>query len=108
MNSKTPPASLVFDWGNTVMTEIDEFNRLDIPMVEWPRVEAIPGIETALSSLHAYHRIFVGTNAEQSTASQVNQALQRVGWTGTLKRSSLSTKPMPASLIQRFFAPLNG
>jgi len=108
MNSKTPPASLVFDWGNTVMTEIDEFNHLDVPMVEWPRVEATAGIDAALSSLHAHHRIFIATNAGQSNAIQVNQALQRVGLDSYFERSSLSTKPMPASLIQRFFAPLNG
>ena len=61
------------------MTEIDEFNHLDVPMVEWPRVEATAGIDAALSSLHAHHRFFIATNAGQSNAIQVNQALQRVG-----------------------------
>jgi putative hydrolase of the HAD superfamily len=78
MFSKTKPSALVFDWGNTLMKELAEFNDLDVPMVEWPRVEAVPGIESALASLKANFRIFLGTNAQQSTALQVQQALKRV------------------------------
>ncbi|HBF41987.1 MAG TPA: hypothetical protein DDW19_09585, partial [Anaerolineaceae bacterium] len=64
MFSKTKPSALVFDWGNTLMKELTEFNDLDVPMVEWPRVEAVPGIESALASLKANFRIFLGTNAQ--------------------------------------------
>lgn len=78
MFSKTKPSALVFDWGNTLMKELAEFDDLNLPMVEWPRVEAVPGIESALASLKSKYRIFLGTNAQQSTADQVRQALKRV------------------------------
>lgn len=78
MFSKTKPSALVFDWGNTLMKELAEFDELNISMVEWPRVEAVPGADTALASLMSKYRIFLGTNAQQSTADQVRQALKRV------------------------------
>ncbi len=78
MISKPKPYALVFDWGNTVMKELAEFNDLNIPMVEWPRVESVPGIDTALAKLKSKYRIFLGTNAQQSSALQIQQALNRL------------------------------
>ncbi len=66
---------LVFDWGNTVMKEYPEYLGA---MVNWPKVAAVEGIESALASLHGRYRLVIGTNAQNSSTSQVRAALERV------------------------------
>ncbi len=67
---------LVFDWGGTLMTEFSQFNG---PMIEWPMLAAEPGAVDALAALQKQYRLVVATNAANSTAQQVRQALDRVG-----------------------------
>lgn len=67
---------VAFDWGNTVMYDLDEFQHLGA-MVNWPRVAVVPGIEAALAALHGDYRLVIATNAEMSTAAQVKAALAR-------------------------------
>lgn len=49
------------------------------PMAYWPQVEAVPGIEEALGTLHPYYRLILATNAAESGAVLVREALRRVG-----------------------------
>ena len=68
--------AVLFDWGDTVMRVFPEY---DGPMVEWPRVEAMPGIAAALEALQGRYRVVLATNAAASGATLVWAALQRVG-----------------------------
>lgn len=68
--------AVLFDWGDTVMRVFPEY---DGPMVEWPRVEAMPGIAAALEALQGRCRVVLATNAAASGATLVWAALQRVG-----------------------------
>ncbi|WP_318614522.1 HAD-IA family hydrolase [Sporosarcina sp. YIM B06819] len=73
-NSKKIKA-LIFDWGDTVMKDFQEFSG---PMAEWPHVETIPGIEETLEVFHGKYLICLATNAGASDASLVRKALARV------------------------------
>jgi putative hydrolase of the HAD superfamily len=67
---------VAFDWGNTVMYDLDEFQHLGA-MVNWPLVKVVPGIEDALKVLQPDYRLVIATNAVMSTAEQVRAALAR-------------------------------
>jgi putative hydrolase of the HAD superfamily len=67
---------VVWDWGDTLMRDIREQAG---PMVEWPRVEAMPGAALALQALSGLSFQCVATNATESSGSQVAAALDRVG-----------------------------
>mgnify|MGYP000846049860 FL=1 len=74
--SSLSPRALVFDWGDTLMVN---FTQYDGPMADWPQVQAVDGIGTALQALHGSCALYVGTNAQASSADQVRAALGRVG-----------------------------
>lgn len=76
MDDFTGTLTLVFDWGNTVMTVFPEENGA---MLHWNKVAAEPGIHEALIKLQPHYRLILATNAVDSDASQVSQALARVG-----------------------------
>lgn len=67
--------ALIFDWGDTVMKDFQEFSG---PMAEWSHVETVPGIEGTLQTLHDEYIICLATNAGASDASLVRKALARV------------------------------
>lgn len=67
--------TLVFDWGDTLMTN---FTHFDGPMVDWPHVETVPGIGETLETLSRRFRLVTATNAADSDAAQVEKALARV------------------------------
>jgi len=67
---------IVFDWGDTVMRDMPQYGG---PMVEWPHVEAMPEIETALQTLKPAYRLALATNAAESGAEKVRAALARAG-----------------------------
>jgi HAD superfamily hydrolase (TIGR01509 family) len=67
---------IVFDWGDTVMRDMPEYGG---PMVEWPHVEAMPGIAAALHALKPAYQLALATNAAVSGAERVRGALARVG-----------------------------
>ena len=69
-----PIHTLVFDWGNTLMKVLPEY---DGPMVEWPEIAPVKGIKTALTRLKPHYRLVVATNAADSGAEQVRAALSR-------------------------------
>lgn len=73
--------AVFFDWGNTVMYDLDAFQHLGA-MVNWPYVKVVPGIEDALRALQPDYRLVIATNAVMSTAGQVRAALARGGLDG--------------------------
>jgi putative hydrolase of the HAD superfamily len=67
---------LVFDWGDTLMKVYPEYSG---PMAGWPQVTETDGAVEALEALLGHFTMAVATNAGDSTAAQVWQALRRVG-----------------------------
>ena len=67
---------ILLDWGDTAMRVFPEF---DGPMFAWPRVEAVEGIEEALTELRADWTIALATNAADSEEEEIWSALARVG-----------------------------
>lgn len=49
------------------------------PMHKWPRVEAVPGIQTVLEELGGSIKICLATNAEDSHEADIRKALARCG-----------------------------
>lgn len=72
------PSHILFDWGDTVMYDDDPTSPL--PMVFWPSVRAVPGVDALLAHLHATGRICIlATSAAVSDEAQIRGALGRVG-----------------------------
>ncbi len=68
--------AILFDWGDTVMRVFPQFRGA---MVDWPKVEPMPGIVDACSSLSRQHQLYIATNAADSNAQEISRALARVG-----------------------------
>lgn len=67
--------TILFDWGDTVMRDDPAST---IPMVEWPTVEVIEGIESVLEYLQSSgRRIVLATSASISNEAQIWAALAR-------------------------------
>jgi putative hydrolase of the HAD superfamily len=79
LSNSTRPRVVLFDWGDTLMRVFPEYRG---PMVDWPRVEAVPGVKEALENLHSRCTLVVATNAADSGASLVFAALERAGLGG--------------------------
>jgi putative hydrolase of the HAD superfamily len=89
---------VVWDWGDTLMRV---FPGATGPMVDWPRVEAMPGAQDALRAFQTLPVQCVATNAAESDAAAVAAALARVGLAGYLSHVFTSSdlgahKPDPA------------
>ena len=65
----------VFDWGGTVMRDYG----LPGPMARWPEAAAIEGVADALERIATGHELALATNAADSDAALVREALARVG-----------------------------
>ncbi len=77
------PTILAFDWGDTLMQLFPEYRGA---MVDWPQVAAVDGAAEALRQLQGSCRLFVATNAVDSSAAQIQAALARVGLDGFFER----------------------
>lgn len=93
---------IIFDWGNTVMRDFPDYAG---PMVTWPRVEVMPGVREALTSLRPFYRLVLASNAYESDARQARAALRRVGLDGFFSAIVTSkelgaAKPDPAFFEQ--------
>jgi FMN phosphatase YigB (HAD superfamily) len=76
MNATKPYRVVLFDWGDTIMKD-DPAS--DIPMMQWPVIEAVDGIETVLEYLKGSgRRIALATSAVISDEDQIRGALGRV------------------------------
>ena len=67
---------VLFDWGDTIMVDYPEYNG---PMYKWPKVKVIYGVEEALGFLSKRCSLSLATNAQDSTESEILEALRRVG-----------------------------
>ncbi|MDE1465427.1 HAD family hydrolase [Spartinivicinus poritis] len=65
----------LFDWGNTLMVD---FPSATGPMYQWPTVEAVSGAAPLLSELSSVASCHIATNAKDSTAMEIKQAVARV------------------------------
>jgi FMN phosphatase YigB (HAD superfamily) len=74
---------VMFDWGDTIMKDDPTQN---VPMVEWPIVEAIDGAKEVLRTLHSHRMIVMATSADQSDEANIRLALQRVDLEGYFDR----------------------
>lgn len=99
---------IVFDWGDTVMRVFPECQG---PMAHWPRVEAVPGVVEALRALRPRYRLVLATNAAESGASMVQEALGRVGLGGcfdaVLTARELGVRKPDPTFFQLVLAVLN-
>jgi len=68
--------TLVFDGGETLMRVFPQYEG---PMVNWPEVSIIEGVQQTIARLYGKMKLVVATNARDSSADQVRAALQRVG-----------------------------
>lgn len=67
--------ALVFDWGDTLMRDFTEYKGA---MVYWPKVEVMPGTPEALAHLYTRFTCCVASNAGDSNAELLGQALDLV------------------------------
>jgi len=70
-----PITTIVFDGGDTLVV-VDPGQTG--PMVNWPQLEAVPGVKEMLASLGDDYRLIIGTNATDSDASMVKAAMVRL------------------------------
>ncbi len=66
---------ILFDAGDTVLRDVPQYAG---PMVSWPTLEVMPGVEEALRTLGARYRLAIASNAAASTPEQIQGALARV------------------------------
>jgi FMN phosphatase YigB (HAD superfamily) len=66
---------VMFDWGDTIMKDDPA---MQIPMCQWPFVEAVDGAEEVLRAIHTHRTIVMATGAAQSDEADIRRALQRV------------------------------
>jgi putative hydrolase of the HAD superfamily len=71
-----PPKVLLFDWGDTLMSEDGP---QDFSMADWPEVRALEGAAGVLAALSSRYTLAVATNATISKQPDIWRALQRVG-----------------------------
>ena len=74
--SRVTIRAVMFDWGDTVMRVFPEYSG---PMAHWPRVEPVHGVMEALESLRHRYELVLLSNAVDSGAALVIDALERVG-----------------------------
>jgi putative hydrolase of the HAD superfamily len=75
LNSIYTINTLVFDWGDTLMKVLPQYEG---SMANWPEVAVIEGADKTLEQLQQQYRLVVATNAADSGAALVKAALARV------------------------------
>src|SRR5574340_36082 len=71
-----PYPIVMFDWGDTLMKDDPS---MQVPMVDWPHVEAVEGVAALLGYLSATgRRCILATSADMSSPDQIRLALARV------------------------------
>lgn len=68
--------TILFDWGDTLMVDLPNQQG---KMCNWPEVYTVEGAIEVLQTLSKHHQIYVATNAEDSTESDIQRAFQRAG-----------------------------
>jgi putative nucleotidyltransferase with HDIG domain len=67
---------VLLDWGDTIMVD---FSAYQGPMVEWPYVEAVNGVQSALEKLAGRFQFVLASNAGESSGYDAHLALNRAG-----------------------------
>ncbi len=67
---------IILDWGDTVMQDLPQYTG---PMAQWPQVTTVPDAADALATLVGQYRLVLASNASDSGAALVRDALARVG-----------------------------
>ena len=65
----------LFDWGDTLMVDYPQYSG---KMCDWPEVSAVVGAQETLSFLARRHKLYVATNAAESTEQDIRNAFERV------------------------------
>ncbi|EOX4844348.1 HAD family hydrolase [Vibrio alginolyticus] len=66
----------LFDWGDTLMIDFPEQSG---KMCEWTTVQAISGARETLKKLSLVNKVYVATNAADSSETDIKAAFERVG-----------------------------
>ena len=66
----------LFDWGDTLMVD---FPNQQGQMRYWPKLEVVKGAEAALQSLSVHSKVYIATNAVDSSEADVLAVFERVG-----------------------------
>lgn len=66
--------TVLFDWGDTLMVDLDGQQG---PMCDWPQVHPVAGAKALLEKLSQQYRIFIATNAADSSEAEIQQAFHR-------------------------------
>ena len=74
---------VLFDWGDTLMRVFPEFGG---PMARWPRLQVMPHAKETLAALWPRWVIGLATNAVDSSAADIREALALVGLGGYVDR----------------------
>jgi len=74
-NHENHKTVIAFDWGNTLMVELPQYHGA---MVDWPEVAAVDGAQAALAGLSSNYHLIVASNAVDSNAARLRDALRRV------------------------------
>ncbi|MEZ9445227.1 HAD family hydrolase [Vibrio sp. 10N.222.54.F12] len=67
---------VLFDWGNTLMVDFPDAQG---KMCDWEVVEEVAGAREVLAALSKQHKLYVATNAADSTEQDIIQAFERAG-----------------------------
>lgn len=70
-----PNSIYLFDWGDTLMVDYPQYSG---KMCDWPEVSAVVGAQETLSFLAQRHKLYVATNAAESTEQDIRNAFERV------------------------------
>jgi putative hydrolase of the HAD superfamily len=68
--------NICFDWGDTLMVDFPQYTG---KMKDWPNVACVTGVAETLQQLSRNSSLYLATNAAESTAEDVRQALKRGG-----------------------------
>jgi putative hydrolase of the HAD superfamily len=90
--------TIVFDIGGTLVKMDGQYPG---KMKDWPELAAMPGAVEAMSDLSTRYQIIAATNAQDSTAADVIEAMQRIGLGKVIRqcytyRELNAKKPEPA------------
>ncbi len=66
----------LFDWGDTLMVDFPGHTG---KMCDWENVEAVTGAKEALEVLSKHAKIYIATDASDSTELDIRRAFERVG-----------------------------
>ncbi|MDA9556043.1 HAD family hydrolase [Vibrio sp.] len=102
------PHIYLFDWGNTLMFDCPNQNG---KMKDWAVITPIHGAREALQSLSQNHKVYVATNAVDSSESDIQSAFERAGLapyiTGYFCKENLGIGKGTVEFFEKILTKLN-